>query len=170
MHTDVKIKNADGNFKLRVCPVLCLDGRFLISSVESPFFSFPGGHVELGETTEEALLRETFEETGLEIKINNLLCIMQNIWGLSEGKIYHEVAYYYTVSIKDKTAEAKFLKDFKNNILNFERTENDKGVIKTIRFAWKTLDELKQIDFRPAPLLDMLDDLKSFKAIIHKKV
>jgi 8-oxo-dGTP diphosphatase len=37
------------------------------------FWNFPGGHIEEGETPEEACIREVKEETGFEIKINRLL-------------------------------------------------------------------------------------------------
>jgi len=35
-------------------------------------FSFPGGHVEVGESFEESVKRETKEEAGSKIKIKNL--------------------------------------------------------------------------------------------------
>jgi len=34
----------------------------------APFYSIPGGHLENGETFEEAAIKEVFEETGLIIK------------------------------------------------------------------------------------------------------
>lgn len=37
------------------------------------FWTFPGGFVEMGETVEKAALRETKEETNLEVKITSLL-------------------------------------------------------------------------------------------------
>lgn len=38
-------------------------------------WTFPGGYVELGETVEEAALRETKEETNLDVRILSLLNI-----------------------------------------------------------------------------------------------
>jgi len=39
-------------------------------------WSFPGGAVELGETTQEAAVREVKEETGLDIKIERLFDVL----------------------------------------------------------------------------------------------
>lgn len=36
-------------------------------------WTFPGGYMEMGETTEEAAIRETREETGLEVRLTSLL-------------------------------------------------------------------------------------------------
>ena len=36
-------------------------------------YSVPGGHVEIGESFEEAIIREVKEETGLDIKITRLI-------------------------------------------------------------------------------------------------
>lgn len=169
MSVDIKMDTEEARFKLRTCPVLCIENRLLVSTNQKIFYAFPGGHVELGETTEEALVRETFEETGFDVEINNLLCIMQNIQNIG-NKLFHEVAYYYNVSLKDKKVEEQIKKDFSNNKFSFDWTENDKGKLRTAHFKWVTLDELKHIDFYPKPLIDVLGDLKEFKAITYKAV
>jgi 8-oxo-dGTP pyrophosphatase MutT (NUDIX family) len=38
-------------------------------------WGFPGGAIELGESAEEAVLREVAEETGLEVRVESLLGI-----------------------------------------------------------------------------------------------
>ncbi|MEQ9296970.1 MAG: NUDIX domain-containing protein [Cyclobacteriaceae bacterium] len=45
----------------------------------SPFFSIPGGHLENGETFEEAAIKEVFEETGLRIKNPVVYCVTNNL-------------------------------------------------------------------------------------------
>ncbi|SRR6266496_1833046 len=37
------------------------------------YFVLPGGHVDRGETPEQAVVRETAEETGLRVTVNKLL-------------------------------------------------------------------------------------------------
>ena len=39
------------------------------------YFSFPGGHIESGETPEQAAVRETMEELGLQVTIHKLAVV-----------------------------------------------------------------------------------------------
>lgn len=38
------------------------DGKVLLSQIKNRGFNYPGGHLEIGEKVEEAILRETYEE------------------------------------------------------------------------------------------------------------
>ena len=54
------------------------------------YFTFPGGHVEAGETPEQAAVREAREELGLDVSIQRLLA---EIW-------WHDrPQYYYLVEV-----------------------------------------------------------------------
>ena len=43
------------------------------------YYSIPGGHLELGETFEEAAVKEVKEETGLEIIEPKVFCVSNNL-------------------------------------------------------------------------------------------
>jgi ADP-ribose pyrophosphatase YjhB (NUDIX family) len=65
-------------FQIRVTGVLVENGKILlvnqkVSSNRS--WSLPGGRLEQGETLEEGIIRELFEETGLNVKVIKLLYI-----------------------------------------------------------------------------------------------
>ena len=45
----------------------------------APYFSIPGGHLELGESFEEAAKKEIFEETGLTIFYPQVIGVTNNL-------------------------------------------------------------------------------------------
>ncbi len=66
-----------GHPGLAVDGVLLLDGKLLTVIRGNPPFlrmhALPGGHVELGETTEAAMVREFLEETGLQVQVERVV-------------------------------------------------------------------------------------------------
>ncbi len=44
-----------------------------------PAWSLPGGGVDLPETTEEGVIREVLEETGLVVELTGLLCVDSHV-------------------------------------------------------------------------------------------
>src|ERR1035437_9606001 len=52
------------------------------------YFTFPGGHVEPGETPEQAAIRETREELGIDVTIQRLAAV---IWWHDRPQYYYLV-------------------------------------------------------------------------------
>ena len=66
-----------------MCMVYKGDKILVIDRVKSdwPGLSFPGGHVEKGETLEESVIREMKEETGLTLHSVKFCAIKERDWG-----------------------------------------------------------------------------------------
>lgn len=58
------------------------EGKILLAKSPKWFdkYVLPGGHIELGETYEDAVIRETKEEVGLNVRVKRLLCIQNAIF------------------------------------------------------------------------------------------
>ena len=147
---DVKIDSNEGKFKFRVCGILKVKDRYLTVKIQdNDFYCLPGGHVELGEDTDSAVLREMREELGYEVKIEKLVSIIQNFFNTKDGKMFHELGYYYIV-------EPKNIEDV--NQSDYIVTENDKGKMVKLEFKWFTLEEIKSARFLPEVLKNQLSN------------
>jgi ADP-ribose pyrophosphatase YjhB (NUDIX family) len=63
-------------------------------SRERLLWSLPKGHIEEGETPEEAAIREVQEETGIESEIARELGVI-DFWFMAGGKRIHKTVHHY---------------------------------------------------------------------------
>ncbi len=90
--------------------VVVRDGRvLLIRRGKEPLFGrwvVPGGTVELGETLEEALVREMQEETGLRVEPLEVLTVFDRIQRDGARVVYHYVIVDYLCRWREGVAKA----------------------------------------------------------------
>lgn len=86
-------------------------GRYLIvkraAEPDAGFWSIPGGLVEVGERAADAAVREAKEETGLDVRIVELLDVVDRIVRDEEARIkYHFVIVDYLAEAVGGTMKA----------------------------------------------------------------
>lgn len=90
--------------------VVIRDGRvLLIRRGKEPLLGrwvIPGGTVELGETLEEALVREMEEETGVQVEPVEILTVFDRIQRDGERVLYHYVIVDYLCRFRGGEARA----------------------------------------------------------------
>ena len=100
---DITFKVDNEKFNYRVCAVIISDNKILAMHDErSPYFYLPGGRVEMGETAENAVIREVREEIGITAKIVRPLWLNQAFFKEDVDNLdYHELCIYFLMDISD---------------------------------------------------------------------
>lgn len=82
----------------------------LVRSRKEGFYKFPGGGIEADETHFDAVIRETEEETGLQVKpgsVKELGIVWEIRKGLYGEEIFDQKSYYYMAEVLDEVKEQK---------------------------------------------------------------
>lgn len=96
---DITFKGKNCKFNYRVCAIIIKAGKLLAMQDEcSPYYYLPGGRVKMGETAEDAILRELKEELQTDAKIIRPLWLNQGFFTEdTDGQKYHELCLYFLI-------------------------------------------------------------------------
>ncbi|MBB3112354.1 8-oxo-dGTP diphosphatase [Paenibacillus phyllosphaerae] len=105
--------------------------KVLMVSNKGEGWSLPGGAVEIGETLEQAIIRETKEETGLVIEVGSILAVNEAFFPSHGSDGHHAIFMTFhakviagEISIEDKNEiiEVKWVDiNTANNLMPYHR-------------------------------------------------
>ena len=103
---DMCVPCGDGIVNLRVGALIVRDGKLLMvgNDVNDYLYSV-GGRIKMGETAEEAVIREVREETGVEMKVDRLAFVHENYFygdmPHNRGKLIYEISFYFRMEVPE---------------------------------------------------------------------
>lgn len=106
MSQDMCVPCGEGYINIRVGAIILKDGRFLMAgNKKMDYYYSVGGRIKFGETAEEAVIREVYEETGVRMEIDRLGFVMENYF-LSDldarlGKEFYEIDFYFYMKVPE---------------------------------------------------------------------
>ena len=136
MKKDWLFYNQDSICNYRTVGVLIRNNKILVQrEKDGNEYALPGGHVIIGETSEQALIREYKEETGADILCSRMIWIEEAFWKW-ENKNAHTIAFYYLISLKNEAdIPDSYFESHKDNC--------------NILLEWVTVDSLKNLTIYP---------------------
>ena len=137
--TDISFRDGNDKFNYRVCAMILHNGKILaMRDTRSPYYYLPGGRVSIGETAENAVLREVQEELGITAKIVRPLWLNQAFFTEDVDHLnYHELCSYFLMDIRD------------TDLLSRGETFSYKEGTRTHTFTWLPFERLENEYFYP---------------------
>ncbi|MFA5947101.1 MAG: NUDIX domain-containing protein [Patescibacteria group bacterium] len=111
------------------------------------YYFLPGGHVETGESSAAALVREFMEELGIAVTCGDFLVLFEHAWKNGE-LIQHELTSVFMVDDVNPNAPVQ-------------------SRIEHLEFKWVPLTELSAVKFLPSELKETIMDAAAGRSTPH---
>lgn len=121
--------------------VRCGETVLVCRSLKHGHCYLPGGHVEFGESTVDALRREFREETGRDVRVGKLVTVIEQRF-IQRNKERHELSLVFHVELEE------FVDGCHPPEIRSQEAD--------IAFEWHRAAELESSEFVPAPLAKAL--------------
>ena len=144
---DFRTKVGNTVFGVRATALIVEEGKLLVVEDEDGFYTI-GGAIQVGERTEEAVIREVKEELGVKAQAGQLALVVENRFE-QDGVSYHNIEFHYLVDLLEDAP------------LTMQEDEKRQPC------EWIDLDKLKGINLVPAFLKTALPDWDGQLRHIH---
>ena len=142
---DIILRDTSSTFRYRARAIIESADKIAIMRVDDAgYYHLPGGHVSIGETSGQTLVREIREELDFDVEIDKLVCVGERFYTKLAESI-HELVFYYTVKFKSEVP-------LENKVL----IETEHGKSKKNELFWVTRAELANLDVRPKEIKDLI--------------
>ncbi|MBR3898030.1 MAG: NUDIX domain-containing protein [Bacilli bacterium] len=126
--------------------------KIILENQENKRLVFPGGRIDIGENSKEALERELKEE--LNIEVSSKLKFILELFLKKDDRYYHEVGFYYIAEIEES--------EIKDNLKSLDSNGS---------FNWFSIEELNYYDITATPIKEKIINKKipdNIEHIIYK--
>ena len=101
---DLTVAVDDGILNIRVGAIIMRNNKILmVGNERSDYFYSVGGRVKFGETAEEAVVREVYEETGVKMEVDRLGFVHENYFygdaPTNFGKQIYEISFFFYMKV-----------------------------------------------------------------------
>ena len=106
MDPDMTVPCGSGLINIRVGAIILKNGKFLmVGNDRNNYLYSVGGRLKFGETAEEAVKREVFEETGVCMEAERLGFVHENYFYADSpkypGKLIYEVSFFFYMKVPE---------------------------------------------------------------------
>jgi nucleoside triphosphatase len=118
------------------------EGKILLAKSHKWFdkYTLPGGHIELGETMEEALKREVKEEVGLDVEVVEFLTMQEAIYAKEFYKKRHFIFFDFVCRVGDQQVQLD-KDEIQDYIWEYPGAAFNRNLDS---FTWKTIERYMQ--------------------------
>lgn len=144
-------------FRYRAAGIILEEDKTLfVTSKSLDYFYTVGGGVHMGETSEECVKREVFEETGVHYELDHLAVIVENFFsgqgGSIDGKDCHCLELYYLMKPTGSL-------ELNGKSIN---ADNEEEIL-----HWIPVSEIQNNNIKPSFLKERFDEIIHSKGTIH---
>ena len=131
---DLTVEVGDGILNIRVGAIIMRENKILmVGNDRSDYYYSVGGRVKMGESAEDAVVREVFEETGVKMEVERLGFVHENFFygdaPSNMGKPIYEISFFFYMKVPEDFASVCY--SFTDDISKEHRTWQELDTEKT---------------------------------------